>query len=352
LDPATRSLATVTSFDFTHGANSYAGLIADAQGNFYGTTRTGGPDSVGTVFELPAGAGAVTTLATFAGPNGGNPQSPLVADAGGNLYGTASFGGLGNHGTVFEVSAGTHELSTLVAFNGTNGDYPLSGVIADSKGNLYGSTRNGGAGAAGVIYKVDAGTHAFSVVATFNGANGSVPEQRLLADADGNLYGTTFSGGTKNLGTVYEVPAGTNTIVTLATFDGANGASPEGSGGLIADAAGNLYGTTYAGGANNLGTVFKLTAGTRQLVTLATFDGTNGYGPLGGLAADGNGNLYGTTYYDMPNDRGTVFELSGTGFVVPEPASLSLVALAAFVIVSGRRRTRSGTYIRREACAR
>ena len=143
MDPATRSLATVTSFDFTHGANSYAGLIADAQGNFYGTTRTGGPDSVGTVFELPAGAGAVTTLATFAGPNGGNPQSPLVADAGGNLYGTASFGGLGNHGTVFEVSAGTHQLSTLVAFNGTNGDYPLSGVIADSKGNLYGSTRGG-----------------------------------------------------------------------------------------------------------------------------------------------------------------------------------------------------------------
>ena len=155
-----------------------------------------------------------------------------------------------------------------------------------------------------------------------------------------------------NLGTVYEVPAGTNTIVTLATFNGANGASPEGSGGLIADAAGNLYGTTYAGGANNLGTVFKLTAGTRQLVTLATFDGTPGYGPLGSLAADGNGNLYGTTYYDMPNDRGTVFELSGTGFVVPEPASLSLVALSAFVFVSGRRRTRSGTYIRREACAR
>jgi uncharacterized repeat protein (TIGR03803 family) len=303
------TLTTLATFNGTNGSNPYAGLIADASGNLYGTTRSGGANGYGTVFELAAGTHALSTLATFNATNGDGSFGDLIADASGNLFGTTFNGGANNAGTVFKVAAGTHALSTLASFNRTNGAYPYAGLIADASGNLYGTTEEGGANNAGTVFKVAADTHALSTLVTFNGTNGADPRGRLIADASGNLYGTTFWGGANGSGTVFEVANDVNhTLTTLATFNGANGAIPVA--GLIFDASGNLYGTTAGGGANNRGTVFEVANDVNHtLTTLATFNGANGAIPEAGLIFDASGNLYGTTSEGGANGRGTVFIL-------------------------------------------
>ena len=167
----------------------------------------------------------------------------------------------------------------------------------------------------------------------FNYTNGLRPEATLIADAAGNLYGTTTDGGVSGDGTVFKVNPTTHVLTTLVSFDSAHGTYPECS--LIADAAGNLFGTTTRNGPGGHGTVFELPANSNALITLASFDGSNGGVPVAGLIADGAGNLYGTT-----ESPGTVFELSGTGFVVPEPADLSAMALGGLALLARCRPTR------------
>ncbi len=302
----THALTTLVAFNDI-GAYPDAGLIADASGNLYGTTSEGGTADRGTVFEVAAGTHDLTALATFNGNNGQFPEAGLLADAAGNLYGTTEWGGTAGDGTVFEVAAGTHALTTLATFNGNNGAYPWAGLIADAAGNLYGATSEGGTADDGTVFEVAAGTHALSTLATFNGNNGEYPDG-LIADAAGNLYGTTLEGGTAGDGTVFELAAGTHVLTTLATFKGNNGAGPDA--GLIADTAGNLYGTTEAGATDDGGTVFEVAAGTDALTTLATFNGNNGDCPLAGLIADATGNLYGTTAWGGTAGDGTVFEVA------------------------------------------
>ncbi len=462
-------------------------LILDAAGNLYGTTSEGGVNTDGTVFEIAAGTHTLTTLATFNGANGQNPATALTLDAAGNLYGTTIRGGANNDGTVFEIAAGTNTITTLFTFNGANGINPYSSLLADSAGNLYGTTSGGGPLGGGTVFELSgvgfqtvpagappppaitlsaspsasnaqpavlgavtpgadgdvltvtltgdadfAGTSAVTLVdgnilytpglvtasktadpdlihytvtdtttgtataemqtvmlsndpgptvtptaapvasnsttatlgvatpwfgsdplsvtltsdaafatgstltlvgdtiiytpglvtsantgpdslrytvtdvvtgavttetqtvtlaattlttlASFDGVNGEQPEGNLVADAAGNLYGTTSEGGRHGDGSVFEIAAGTRALTTLVSFGGANGSQPVA--GLLADAAGNLYGTTATGGANNDGTVFEIAVGTHALTTLATFDGTNGAAPEAALVAD------------------------------------------------------------------
>ena len=157
----------------------------------------------------------------------------------------------------------------------------------------------------------------------------------MVVDAAGNLYGTTYGGGNSNDGTIFELGAGSSTITTLASFDGCNGSNPRAC--LLADAAGNLYGTTTNGGSDDLGTVFELANGSSTITTLVSFNGTNGALPIGGLIADASGNLYGTTTAGGSTLFGTIFELTNTGFVVPEPSTLTLLILTA-ATASARRR--------------
>jgi len=312
----THSLSTLIAFDGTNGASPIAGLVADANGNLYGTAGR-------VVFKVASGTHTLTTLATFTGGNGDDPQRAMIIDANGNLYGTTYDGGTDTVGTVFKVAAGTHTLTTLVSFNGSNGKHPVASLLADTSNNLYGTTTTGGTGGSGTVFKIAADTNVLSELASFDGTNGATPFGGLIADANGNLYGTTTSGGANGFGTVFEIAADTHQILTLATFDKANGANPYA--GLIADVNGNLYGTTAYGGTHDDGTVFEVANDANHtLTTLFSFDGVNGSEPFGGLIADPKGNLYGTTDYGGLSNNGTVFELSP----VPEPSSILLGGLA------------------------
>ena len=177
----------------------------------------------------------LTTLAAFGNTNGATPYCDLTADANGNLYGTNLIG------NVFKIDTVSYALTTLANVNSIGAVLPYAGLISDAAGNLYGTTYGGGIYdgmyGRGVVFKVAVGTHEISTMASFNGDNGQNPYCKLIADSNGNLYGTTFAGGASNLGTVFKVSAGMHTIETLATFDGDNGAKP--IAGLVADANGN-----------------------------------------------------------------------------------------------------------------
>jgi uncharacterized repeat protein (TIGR03803 family) len=333
----THLLTTVVSFNGANGAYPGAGLITDASGNLYGTTTQGGSSTYGTIFKVAAGSNTLTTLASFSNTNGSSPLCSLLADASGNLYGTTQYGGTGGgsgYGAVFKLAAGSSTPTALALFNSTNGAWPQAALITDASGNLYGTTAYGGAFGDGTVFKVAAGTNALTTLASFKLSNGYAnPKGSLIADPAGNLYGTTEEGGPTGYGAVFRLAAGTNALTTLATFDGTNGAYPVA--GLLADAAGNLYGTTQGHGGSGSSTVFRLDASNNYaLSTLTTFNGATAQ-PESSLIADGSGNLYGTTVRGGTGSFGTVFELTGTGFVVPEPAGL-LLLLTGFLALLRR----------------
>ena len=307
------------------GSSPDGTLIADNNGNLYGTTGGGGPNSTcecGTIFEFIRGANGTWTenfLYAFGQladrDDGLGPQGPLTFDGKGNLYGTTIAGGSAAFGTVFELSPGSNGTWTekvLYNFtNGADGESPYSGVVLDSAGNLYG-TASGGTLGFGVIFELSPqsdGTWTEKILHGFTGNNdGGYPTGPLTFDPAGNLYGIVPLGGARDYGLVFELVHGSNgswTEKVLHEFSGGSaGSNP--IGGVIMDAAGNLYGTAsfiaYELSPNSNGTW------TAKL--LHSFGGgTDGASPQAGLTLDGAGNLYGTTYSGGVH-RGTVFELS------------------------------------------
>ena len=326
--------------DGTDGINPPADLIFDTAGNLYGTTYEGGDYNYGTVFELTPTAGGGWTekvLHSFNnnGTDGYYPLAGLIFDAAGNLYGTTWHGGTYNElggGTVFELTptaGGGWTETVLHSFgNGADGIGPEAGLIFDAaKVNLYGTTAGGGSYSVGTVFELTptaGGGWTETVLYSFNdnGTDGWESLAGLIFDAAGNLYGTTWAGGTYGGGTVFELtPAGGWTEKVLHSFSwiGTDGFWPYA--GLIIDAAGNLYGTTGAGGPSGWGMVFELTptAGggwTEKMLHSFPYDnGTDGSQPVAGLIFDAVGNLYGTTEYGGTYSNcyggcGTVFELT------------------------------------------
>jgi uncharacterized repeat protein (TIGR03803 family) len=347
-DPVAGQLTTLASFEGFNGDAPYGDLIIDAIGNLYGTTSFGGTEGQGTVFKIDHTSGVLTTLVSFGVSNGIGPRAGLTADSAGNLYGTTAWGGANSLGTVFKLDLTSGELTTLVSFDGGNGSVPYSGLTADAAGNLYGTTRFGGMNDSGTVFKLDPATGELTTLVSFNGVNGRVSWAGLTTDVDGKLYGTTNFGGANDFGTVFKIDTTSGELTTLVSFDGDNSRYPYA--GLITDAAGNLYGTTHGVGGPNFdrGSVFKIDAVTGVLTTLVSFpfNAANGHGrnPHAGLLADAAGNLYGTTYDSGVDTLGTIFKLSDTGFVVfvPEPGA-GLLATLAFVTVATRRRRKSST---------
>jgi uncharacterized repeat protein (TIGR03803 family) len=314
---AAQTFTTLVSFDGTDGAEPANVLVQGIDGNFYGTTAGGG--AAGTVFKMTP-TGTLTTLYSFCSQPGCTDGiilpfglGALLQASDGNFYGTTQEGGA-NHGcanpscgTIFKITpAGT--LTTIYSFcaqtNCTDGSFP-NALAQGTDGNFYGTAEQSGANNAGTVFKITP-TGTLTTLYTFcsqGGASctdGSGPSARLVQGSDGNFYGTTFAGGTNGAGTVFKITTG-GTLTTLATVGG------HPSGKLVQGTDGNFYGTTAFGG-----TIFKMTpAGT--LTTLATVGGF----PYAGLVQGTDGNFYGTTYVGGANCQypgcGSVFKVTPTG---------------------------------------
>jgi uncharacterized repeat protein (TIGR03803 family) len=263
---------TLLKFTGKNGSNPEARLILDADGNLYGSTTAGGDSACdggrcGTVFTLaPAANGKwkLTALFKFNGAGGANPYAALIFDAGGNLYGTMSSGGKFGKGTVFKLSpgqGGAWTRTTLFNFNGADGAGPRGSVVFDAAGNLYGTTVGGGGRGFGSVFKLSPegnGGWKHTTLVTFDIANGSQPTAGLIFDPDGNLYGTA-NDGRFGIGIVFRLSPqadGSWKETTLLTFNGENGSEPVG--GLLLDAAGDLYGSASLEGKRGGGVVFEL----------------------------------------------------------------------------------------------
>jgi uncharacterized repeat protein (TIGR03803 family) len=307
------------------GLSPSSGLLMDSAGNLYGTTAGGGSANEGVIYKITS-AGVESVLYTFTcGADGGGPSGTLIADSAGNLYGTASECGAGNDGAIFKISPSGAE-TTIYAFTGGTDSGPGGGLVADASGNLYGKTYYGGSSGCGfgcgTVFEVTPGG-VENVLHTFGGGtDGTGPSGPLLLDGAGNLYGTTVYGGTTGYGTLFKIaPGGAETVLYnfCSSSNCADGGVPEG--GVIADGAGNFYGTTSLGGANcsgymGCGTVFELnSAGTESV--LYSFDGDfggteNGWVPFAGLYKDASGNFYGTT---ASGGKGKCYTVNGCGVV-------------------------------------
>jgi uncharacterized repeat protein (TIGR03803 family) len=314
------------------GNSPVGGLLMDAAGNLYGTTRYGGSHEgcpgkweCGAVFKLDA-SGAETVLYNFTGPDGANPTSNLIMDANGDLYGTTEFGGDTSNcvgisyagcGVVFNLS-GTKETVLYRFTGGADGAWPLAGVIMGTGGALYGTTNTGGAWGGGAAFKVvgKKETVLHSFCSENNCKDGTYLIAGLIMDAKGSLYGTTVYGGDINCnpdpcGVVFKLTGRKETV--LHAFKGSpDGAFP--SAGLFMDSTGNLYGTTGNGGHDtNGGIVFEVGQDGKKR-ELHTFRGARGGSdPQAGVVLDAQGNLYGTTLYGPTGTGGTVFEITADG---------------------------------------
>ena|SRR6202050_5595054 len=326
-------------YNFSVGAGGsypYASLVFDSAGNLYGTTGSGGIYGSGTVFELTPDAGGDWTekvLHNFdpSAEDGNGPAAGLIFDESGNLYGTAAGGGDlscnngAGCGVVFELSpktSGGWTEKVLHRFNGTDGLYPVSSVVLDGAGDLYGTTEGGGAHAFGTVFELvpnARGGWTEKVLHNFNrdAKDGVSPFAGVILDEGGNLYGTTAGGGAYAYGTVFELlsKAGggwKEKILHSFNNNDKDGTGPQAS--LVFDASGNLYGTTRIGGAHNYGAVFELAPkadGTWAEKVVHSFTFGDGSNPEGSLIFDSLGNLYGTTFEGgAHNNAGVVFELS------------------------------------------
>jgi uncharacterized repeat protein (TIGR03803 family) len=284
------NLVTVASFDDTNGAYPSGDIAIDAQGNLYGATQGGGPgglyDGLGTVWEIAKGTDTITTLASFSVATGYQPLSGVALDAQGDLYGTAFKGGLDGLGTVWELVKGSNTISTLVSFNGTNGEYPSFGVTLDAQGNLYGAT--------GTLWEIAKGSNTITTL----DAHWSGPASM---DSQGNFYEVGFSGVTRQdyLEEVSRLANGTYGGTKALAFSGVSGDVQRS--GVTIDAQGNLYGTIGE-------TLWELANGSSTITTLASFGGTDGSGSISGITLDADGNLYGTALGGGADGFGTVWE--------------------------------------------
>ena len=340
-------ISPTTGFHLIYGFSGPDGLqpqgnvTIDDAGNLYGTTVYGGSNSkgcnnlgCGTVFMLSppvnGGAWTETVLYSFSGgADGSNPQASVILDSAGNLFGTTKNGGDLGAGTVFELSEGGNgEWTESVIYSMSDGAFPLGGVIFDELGNLYGTTSLFGGGA-GTVFALappqSGGTWTYSRLYSFgaqDGNDGLSPAAGVLFDSSGNLYGTTSVGGDFGQGTVFQLSPGQGgkwNESILHSFAGGTGDGANPQAALILDEAGNLFGTTLAGGGHGCfigcGTIFELMPGQngqwseRRLSVPFKGDFHNGAQPTTPLLLDESGRIYGTMLGGSEGD-GVVFQLT------------------------------------------
>ncbi len=335
------------------GANPISGLVADSAGNLYGTTQFGGTNDTGSVFKITP-SGAITVLHDFGevdgstndeDGDGGSPIGALVLGNDGNLYGTTFEGGAYGSGTIFQISpSGT--FNTIYSFSSdynystyesgnTDGAAPVAALTLGSDGYFYGTTQNGGPNDSGTVFKLSVNGTIGSIQTLYSfstdvdssndptgNSDGAYPDAPVVFDSQGYLYGTTFYGGASDLGVIFKLNPSNLQLSTLHAFSNINnsyensdGADPYAA--LVLGTDGNFYGTAFNGGTGSYGTVFKITP-SGLFTTLYSFTADNngnldGANPQAALVQGSDGNFYGTTALGGANDSGTVFSITPSG---------------------------------------
>jgi uncharacterized repeat protein (TIGR03803 family) len=294
--------------DGMDGAYPFAALT-NVGGALYGTTNEGGGDNVGSVFTITS-FGTYSQVYSFGNSGDGEYPGAGLTEVGGTLYGTTESGGANNLGTVFKIKCrmATCKESVLYSFAGGSDGANPPGGLTNIGGTLYGMTAQGGASNKGTVFEITT-SGAESVLHSFaGGSDGAYPAYANLTRVGSALYGTTQQGGASNVGTVFTITISGAESVLHSFAGGSDGAYP--NGGELLKVGGKLYGTTTQGGASYDGTVFSVSAKSgAESVVYAFAGGSDGAYPQAGLTNVG-GTLYGTTYEGGANNLGTIFSLS------------------------------------------
>lgn len=308
---AQSQFTSLYSFNGTDGFGPMAGVLQGADGALYGTTSRGGTASLGTVFRLDRTTLSLTSLHYFAGADGSVLYSGLAIGSDGLLYGSTYSGGVADLGTLFRVGPDGQNFASLYSFSGADGAKPDDLRLTQAgDGAFYGATSEGGPDDGGTLFQFDAATQGLTTLYSFIPTGAGGVDAGLVAGRDGYWYGTTYSGGANGMGSVFRVDPSTLELTTLHDFAGADGANPV-PGALMQGSDGSLYGTTQLGG--GYGTVFKLSPATLAFTMLHAFSGgiLEGRSPLGGVTEGGDGYLYGTTVLGGQG-YGTVYRVHPT----------------------------------------
>lgn len=291
----------------TDGAYPWAGVVRDASGNLYGTATQGGSAANGVIYKIDT-SGQYAVLYNFTGGvDGGEPYAGLALDSSGNLYGTTTSGGAANAGVVFKVDPNGNETVLYSFTGGDDGGSPAYGsLLLGASGDIYGTTFGGGGANVGTVYKVDASGNESVLYSFAGGTDGAYP-YGLTVDAQGNFYGVAEEGGADNYGVVFKLDTHRRESALYTFTGGVDGGYPIGS--ILHGEGGDLYGATINGGTSNFGVVFMVDAGGQETVLHSFTGGMDGAYPNAGVIRTAAGNLYGTTNAGGKRSGGMVFGL-------------------------------------------
>ena len=282
----------------------------------YGTTYSGGVHNLGIIFSVDGNGENYKKLHDFDDLNGANPYQGLTQAPDGFLYGTTSYGGSISGGTIYKINPDGSGFAKLLDFFGTNGSSPYAAPLVGSDGNLYGTTKSGGLYSQGTIFKINTDGTGYTKLFDFSPTSGDHPYSSLIQDSHGTLYGVTTDGGTNNGGVIFSINTDGTGYTKLHEFNYQINDGSQSYGSLLLGKDGNLYGITSYGGSFFQGIVFSINTNGSAYTKLFDFNGTNAYAPIGSLIQLEDASLCGITSSGGANGSGIIFSIhtDGTGF--------------------------------------
>jgi uncharacterized repeat protein (TIGR03803 family) len=319
-DPATGIHTEKYHFTGTGGAEPTGSLIQGSNLKLYGMTSSGGTDNLGVIFEYDISTGIMVKKLDFDGSNGANPLGALLQAGNGKLYGMTQWGGNLGYGVFFEYDINSNSITQKIDFNDTIGAYPKGSLIQALNGKLYGLTYLGGNNSYGVLFEYDLTSKAITKKVDFDTSTGNYPRGTLFQASNGNLYGTTYEGGTNYQGAIFEYNISANTLTKKVDLIDTTGSYPYGD--FIQASNGKLYGMTSYGGTYYYGTLIEFDITSGNITRKIDFDRPFGISPRGSLLKASNGKLYGVTYQGGTIDGGTLFEFDIASFSLTTKVNL------------------------------
>ena len=322
---STSGYSVITTFtSASTGKTPLGSLMKATNGKLYGVASMGGTSNFGTLFELDPSTDTFTKLVDFAGTSNGNSPQCTLLEISGKLYGTTRFGGTNNGGVIFEYNISGATLTKKIDMAVGSGNVTVGSLMLASNGKVYGTTTGGGTGSQGVIFEYDVTNNIYTKKIDLNTSQGGGFYGSLTLGTNSKFYAMCGSGGTANQGGIFEYDYANNTYALKTSFPLVNGSTPYGS--LVLAGNGKFYGLTSAGGSNGFGTLIEYVQAATSITKKVDFTGTSGAAigskPLATMIEAG-GKLYGTTYTGGANDLGTIFEYDYTNNIYTKKIDLN-----------------------------